>query len=274
MENTMIPKVIHYCWFGGKPLPESAKKCIASWEKYCPGYEIKRWDESNYDVSSCRYAKEAYAAKKWAFVSDYARFDILFSHGGVYFDTDVELIAPIEDILARGAFLGVEQNTEKLTLIAPGLGMAAPAGLSIYGQILEGYRSRSFFREDGEIDQMTVVKYTTDILLQRGLQELSVPQQVADIWIYPWDYFCPMMYQTGKLSLTSNTRSIHHYDASWLSKEERCARRVGLRTGQIFGPVTGMKLERLYSLPFRIKRKIKHKGVWGAICFAVNKLRN
>ena len=96
----MIQKVIHYCWFGGKPIDKLGEKCIASWKKYCPDYEIKRWDESNYNLEACDYVKEAYQAKKWAFVSDYVRFDILYHYGGLYFDTDVELIKPIDDIVS------------------------------------------------------------------------------------------------------------------------------------------------------------------------------
>ena len=116
----MIPKIIHYCWFGGNPLPASALKCIESWRKYCPDYEIKEWNESNYDVNKIRYSSQAYQAKKYAFVSDYARFDILYQWGGLYFDTDVEVIRPIDDILAKGAFLGLETSET----VNPGLGMA------------------------------------------------------------------------------------------------------------------------------------------------------
>lgn len=105
----MIPKIIHYCWFGGNPLPELAKKCIKSWEKYFPDYEIKEWNESNFDFNSCNYVKEAYEARKWAFVSDYARFKILYEYGGIYFDTDVEVVNSMEDILKKGAFIGRER---------------------------------------------------------------------------------------------------------------------------------------------------------------------
>ena len=119
----MIQKVIHYCWFGGKPIDKLGEKCIASWKKYCPDYEIKRWDESNYNLEACDYVKEAYQAKKWAFVSDYVRFDILYHYGGLYFDTDVELIKPIDDIVSKGPFMGCESHQKKST-VAPGLGLA------------------------------------------------------------------------------------------------------------------------------------------------------
>ena len=141
----MIPKIIHYCWFGGKPLPKLAKKCIASWKKFCPDYEIKEWNESNFDLNSCTYVKEAYDSKKYAFVSDYARFWILHRYGGVYFDTDVELLKSIDDILADGAFMGVEnfvaeQNKAKIS-INPGLGIAAEPGMLIYQEILDFYHN-------------------------------------------------------------------------------------------------------------------------------------
>ena len=125
---TDIPKIIHYCWFGGKPLPKSAIKCINSWKKFFPDYEIKEWNESNFDVNMIPYTKEAYAAKKYAFVSDFARFWVPHEYGGIYFDTDVEVIRPMDDIIARGAYLGMENRTA----INPGLGMAAPAGHPFY----------------------------------------------------------------------------------------------------------------------------------------------
>ena len=139
----MIPKVIHYCWFGGNELPESAKKCIDSWRKFFPDYEIKEWNESNYDVRKNIYISQAYDAGKYAFVSDYARFDVLYQFGGIYFDTDVEVIKSFEDILTQGSFMGCEIDGETHTeekdksirenkCVNPGVGMAASAGLSIY----------------------------------------------------------------------------------------------------------------------------------------------
>lgn len=121
---TAIPKIIHYCWFGGKPLPKSAIKCINSWKKLFPDYEIREWNESNFDVNMIPYTKEAYVAKKYAFVSDFARFWILHEYGGIYFDTDVEVIRPMTDILLKGAYFGMENYSS----INPGLGMAAPIG--------------------------------------------------------------------------------------------------------------------------------------------------
>ena len=131
----MIPKIIHYCWFGRNPLPDSAKKCIESWRKFFPEYEIKEWNEDNFDVHLIPYVEEAYNAKKYAFVSDYARFWILYFYGGVYFDTDVEVIRPMDDILAKGGFMGVQHDY----FLNPGLGMASVAYHQIYKFILYYY---------------------------------------------------------------------------------------------------------------------------------------
>lgn len=213
----MIPKIIHYCWFGGKPLPKLAQKCIASWKKFLPNYEIKRWDESNFDLNACAYVQEAYQAKKWAFVSDYARFAILYKYGGLYFDTDVEIIKPLDDLLARGGFMGLEQDGPK-AIVAPGLGLAATHGLDLYREILDIYHMRHFLNSDGSLNTTTVVTYTTEILRKHGLQDKPGIQQVAGITIYPKEYFCPKDYVTGKLTVTPNTVAIHHYTASWFSK--------------------------------------------------------
>ena len=165
----MIPKVIHYCWFGGNEMSELEKKCIESWKTQCPDYEIIRWDETNYDVTKNLYMQQAYAAKKWAFVSDYARLDILYQHGGIYLDTDVELL-----------------------------------------QSLNTLRSHS----DGSLNTAPCVKYQTRLLKEKGFIDENRLQQVESMTIYPTEYFCPMHYETGALTLTERTVSIHHYEST------------------------------------------------------------
>ena len=127
----MIPKVIHYCWFGGKPLPELARRCLASWQKFLPDYTIKQWNEQNYDVTQVPFVKDAYEAGNYSYVSDYVRFDVLYREGGIYFDTDVEVVAPIDDIMARGPWVGKEQDggDGEPLIVASGLGMAAEPGM-------------------------------------------------------------------------------------------------------------------------------------------------
>lgn len=217
----MIPKVIHYCWFGGNPLPADAKKCIESWKKFFPEYEIKRWDENNFDVNCCDYVKEAYAAKKWAFVSDYARFWILYYNGGLYFDTDVEVIKDMSNIIEQGAFMGCETNDK----CAPGLGLGANPGLGLYQEILDYYNGIHFNSQGAAIE--TVVDHTTKMLKKHGWsgngQEI---EEVARIKIYPPEYFCPMNYKTGKLNITTNTYSVHWYTASWQSSYSKLKTRL------------------------------------------------
>lgn len=215
-----IPKVIHYCWFGKKPLPELAIKCIKSWKDYLPDYEIKRWDESNFDIRSIPYISQAYDAKKYAFVSDYARFWILYNYGGLYFDTDVEVINNMDAIIQSGSFIGCEGEYNSAISktasgwnlgVNPGLGLGAPCKLPIFKEILDLYQKLTF----SSTHLTTVVTYVTNILCNHGLKNLPDIQEIEGLRIYPKDYFCPKDYESGEIILTQNTVSIHHYDASW-----------------------------------------------------------
>ncbi len=235
----MIPKVIHYCWFGRNPLPSLAKKCIASWMKFLPDYEIKEWNEDNFDVNMIPYTKEAYSAKKYAFVSDYARFWILYNYGGLYFDTDVEIIKPIYDIIARGPFMGCEKDADinKATglTVAPGLGLGVNPGLGLYNEMLDIYKNLSFYNLDGSLNLKTVVEYTTTALLNHGLKNTNEIQTVAGVYIYPREYFCPIDLSTGRLIKTPNTYTIHHYAASWESKESILRGKIYRLIRRLFG---------------------------------------
>lgn len=220
MEN-VIPKVIHYCWFGRNPLPKSAKKCIASWKKFFPDYEIKEWNEDNFDVNIIPYTHDAYEAKKYAFVSDYARFWILYHYGGLYFDTDVEVIRPMDDLIEKGAFMGWETTGENAS-INPGLGLCAPKELQIYGEILENYKSQmQFYQEDGTRSAYTMIPMVSELLEKYGLTRDGSEQEVQSITIYPIDYFNPYNYLIGELNLTSNSRSIHWYSMSWYTWKQK-----------------------------------------------------
>ena len=181
----MIPKVIHYCWFGRNPLPSLAIKCIESWRKYLPDYEKKEWNEDNFDVNIIPYTQEAYQVGKYAFVSDYARFWILYKYGGLYFDTDVEVIKPMDDIIARGPFMGCEKDVSDTSVasVAPGLGLGVNPGLGVYKEILEMYSKLSFVNKDGTYNQKTIVQYTTEILCEYGLKEGNEIQECAGVWI-------------------------------------------------------------------------------------------
>lgn len=227
-----IPKVIHYCWFGRKPLPSKAVKCINSWKKLCPDYEIIQWNEDNFDFSSCDYSREAYEVGKYAFVSDYARFKILNSYGGIYFDTDVELIKPIDSILRQGPFMACEQNGEDGIAVAPGLGMASVKDSRLLRDLMNEYLTRKFIRDDGTYNQITIVEYTTELLKRHGLRDVPGIQFVGEYAIYPKDYFAPKDPITGKIRITDNTVSIHHYDSSWYTPYQKFADRMSHILGQ------------------------------------------
>ena len=155
-----IPKIIHYCWFGGNPLPELAIKCIESWKKYLPDYEIIKWDESNYDVTKCKYIEEAYKNKKWAFVTDYARLDIIYNYGGLYFDTDVEVIKSFDDLLNNQLFMGFESKD----YVATGLCIGAIKNNEFIRKNMEEYHKLNFYKENGEFNLVPCPIITTNLL--------------------------------------------------------------------------------------------------------------
>lgn len=214
----MIPKTIHYCWFGHGPLPELAQKCIASWRKYLPDYEIKEWNENNFDVNILPYTADAYAAKKYAFVSDYARFWVLYHYGGVYFDTDVEVIRSMDDVLEKGPFMGLEVIDPK-PLVAPGLGLAAVQGMELYEAILSKFELMTFGAPDGTINPYTMIPMVTERLLSRGLRGDGAIEHIDGVDVYPPEWFNPFDDATGQLVKTSNTHTIHWYAKSWMKAE-------------------------------------------------------
>jgi hypothetical protein len=221
-----IPKVIHYCWFGGNPLPDLAEKCIASWKKFLPDYEIKEWNEQNFDVYKVPYTAEAYRLKQYAYVSDYARFWILYHYGGIYFDTDVEVIRPMEDILARGAFMGFQcqegtPDDNPNGNAAPGLGMAAPKGHPFFQQLVDFYNHDHFVRWNGKTTG--TVPFRTTRFLDYEHKEVADDGvvSVSGLLIYPTEYFCPYDYFRKEMNITENTRTIHHYMASWVVRQNR-----------------------------------------------------
>lgn len=216
-----IPKVIHYCWFGGNPLPNLAIKCIESWKRFFPDYEIIEWNESNFDITINKYVHDAYLNKKYAFVSDYARFWILFHYGGIYFDTDVEVIRDFSPILSAGGFMGVEDHS--YSKIAPGLGVGAYPKNPLINDIMHLYDNLEFVYQDGSLNLKTVVSYTTEEFEKYGFKSgINEPMQViAGFFIYKMDFFCPLDYNTNELNITSNTFSIHHYLASWHSNKQK-----------------------------------------------------
>lgn len=217
----MIPKIIHYCWFGGNPLPELAQKCIASWKKYCPDFEIIEWNESNFNIYECNYSKEAYEEKKWAFVTDYVRLKVLYEFGGIYMDTDVEVIKPLDSLLNYQAVSGFESETS----IPTGL-IASEKANNMIGEFLAEYTDIHFRKPDGKLDLTTNVFRITKTCYKYGLIPNNCLQVVNDFTFLPKDYLCPKNSKTGETVITENTITIHHFDGSWLSDEEREIKKV------------------------------------------------
>lgn len=209
----MIPKIIHYCWFGRGKLPTLAKNCIASWEKYCPDYEIIQWNEDNFDVYATAYARFCYEQKKYAFLSDYVRLAVVKEHGGIYFDTDVEVICSFDELLKCSAFFGFENNT----YIATGLGFGAEPGHPAVAAMLEQY-DNLLKREDSGFDLTSCPALNTAALLPFGLKQDGTRQMVCGAEILPVEYMNPYDDPTGRLYQTENTLSIHWYSKSWMSK--------------------------------------------------------
>lgn len=228
----MIPKTIHYCWFGGGQKSELIEGCIASWRKYCPDCEIIEWNESNYDVTKNLYMYQAYQAKRWGFVADYARLDIIYEYGGVYLDTDVELIKPIDDLFCGDGFVGLElaPKTDKdCILVNTGEGFGAKPKDTIVEAMRDAYESERFLLPDGSLNLTTCTYYNTQVFKQYGLKQENRLQQLEGITIYPVEFFSPMDWQSRKCTITNNTYSIHHYNLSWLSDEEKRNRRIKRR---------------------------------------------
>lgn len=212
----MIPKVINYCWFGRGEKSDVIKFCIDSWKKFCPDFQIVEWNEDNFDFSICKYAKEAYEEKKWAFVADYARIKIMLDYGGIYMDTDVELIKNIDALLKNDAFMGFEEGLG----INSGLIMGSIPNHEFIKIQEELYRVYSFKTNKG-YNTKTCVEYTTELLMSFGLIKENKIQTVKGVTIYPIDFFCPLNMKTGELKITENTYSIHKYEGSWASDEIR-----------------------------------------------------
>lgn len=210
----MIPKIIHYCWFGGNPLPPLGEKCLESWKKHCPDYTILRWDESNFDLSACPvYVQQAYEAKKWAFVTDYVRLKVVYDQGGIYLDTDVELKKSLDDLLEHQAYFGFENQK----FVNTGLGFGARQGADILAELMADYRDISFRREDGSLDLMPCPERNTTVFLRHGLRPDGSRQLLpGGILVLPVEYLCPFSDHSGRMTITDNTVSVHWYGSSWI----------------------------------------------------------
>lgn len=218
LPNETIPRQIHYCWFGGAEIPELNKRCIDSWRKMCPDYEIFLWNEDNYDVNKNIYMKQAYEHGKWSFVTDYARMDILYNHGGIYFDTDVELIRNIDHLLYQKGFVGVDSTKR----ISSGLGMGAVKGNVVFREILDKYENIQF-----DINNMVPCPEIEKSVYEKlGFVKDGSYQVFENMTVYPEKVLSGKCDITGRILTTSDTVAIHHFDGSWNDEKKRNRRMV------------------------------------------------
>ncbi len=212
-----IPKKIHYCWFGHNPIPDHLQKYMDSWKKFCPDYEIIRWDESNYDIKKNRYMREAYQCKKWGFVPDYARLDIIYQEGGIYLDTDVELIASLNKLLNDEMFCGFASGR----LINFGLGFGAMKGNGLIKELRDIYDKYSFIDSSGR-ENLTACSWYEHPIFEKYQFEINGRyQKKKGVVIYPPEVLSPLGASMTATNFTSNTVSIHHSELSWITMQEK-----------------------------------------------------
>ena len=224
----MIPKTIHYCWFGKGEMSEQAKKCMASWHEHMPDFEYKLWNEDNFDVSQNAYAKEAYEARKYAFVSDYVRLWALEREGGIYFDTDVEVFKPFDNLLENKAFAGFEGSKHNPVGTCV---MASEAHGDWVSEQLEAYRERHFLKADGSFDMTTNVQFISARMAEQGFRQNGLEQDYKDLHVFPVEYFSPRR-TTGEYIKTENTYCDHLGMGSWEDEENNWKTRVAKLVGQ------------------------------------------
>lgn len=216
-EVPLIPKKIHYFWFGGNPIPDRYQRWMESWHRLCPDYEIIQWNEKNYDITKNDYMRQAYENKKWGFVPDYARIDVVYTHGGIYLDTDVELIQNLDDLLYQKGFAGFEAGN----IVTFGSGFGAVKGLEILKEMMQDYENQQFVKEDGSLNLVPSPFYQTKVLEANGLIRNGEYQVVKDMTIYPEKLLCGKCMATMRVRTTPYTHAIHHYDGSWAKEEDR-----------------------------------------------------
>lgn len=224
----MIPKKIHYCWFGGKPLPSAVKQCIATWEKYCPDFEITQWNESNFDINCHPFVRRAYEVKAWAFVSDYARLKVVYDNGGIYFDTDVELLKSVESLIYNECYIGVQQYGHQCTT---GLGFGASKFNPIVLEMMKQYDGLVYQEENKA--KLACPYLNAKVFTDLGYTYSTEVQKVPGATIFPPRFFDPLAPGDNLENLLCDeTISIHHYSASWTSKTTRAKRSIIRLIGQ------------------------------------------
>jgi len=212
----MIPKIIHYCWFGGQEMPKNEASYVEGWKKLLPDYHFMLWNENNFDINTVKFTQQVASVKKWGFVNDYIKAFAIYNYGGIHLDTDVEIIKPFDDLLEKNiCFSGFEDKT----WIAPGLIFAGEKGCLVAKEIMRYYSNYNFINKDGSLNMIPSPQILSKILLKYGLKQNNTYQELGIFTAYPTEYFCPKSFITGQIVNTENTYSIHHYSASWVSEE-------------------------------------------------------
>lgn len=215
----MIPKIIHYVWFGSNPFPPKIQKCIDSWKKYLPDYEFKLWNEETFDVNSCQFAKEAFELKKWAFVSDYARIEAIYKYGGWYLDTDIEILKPIAPLEVHRVVLGTDEDGAITAMY--GTEPRHP----YWKKVLDYYRTMSFVKPDGSLNMAVVNEHLQEVLAEYGYVHKNKYQELKEgIILYPDDYFHVVSLERGTKHQTENSYAIHWQTMTWTSKTSHFVR--------------------------------------------------
>lgn len=255
-----IPKIIHYCWLSEEEYPELIKKCIHSWQEKLPDYEIKLWNTDNFDVNICRYTKEAFQVKKYAFVSDYVRLYALYHEGGIYLDSDIEVLSTFDDLLSDIAFSGFQNNHCVAAWI-----FGSEKGNPLFKEFLEYYSDRPFILADGTYDLTPNPLPITEICKKHGLILNGKEQLLNGIRIYPVDFFNPYNRANGKVYITDNTYCIHYYNGAWISEEkkeimrkrEKISRKYGKYVGYLYYGISVLRTEKFRQFWNEFKIMIK-----------------
>ena len=232
----MIPKIIHFCWLSEEPYPELVSKCLDSWKRVLPDYEIKVWNTENFDVNSLTYTKEAFSVKKYAFVSDYIRLYALYNEGGIYLDSDIEVLKSLNDLLDRKAFTGFEK-VHNCTVAAWIFGTERKN--PIFKEFLDYYNDRHFILPDGSYDMTPNPVFITEICKKKGLVTDNSLQKIEGLTVFPSDYFCPYNPTTDELNITDNTYCIHYFNGAWLSDEQKALKKKKLEIIRKYGRTAG-----------------------------------
>ncbi|MCD2502358.1 glycosyl transferase [Clostridium sp. NSJ-145] len=248
-----IPKIIHYCWFGRGEKNELFYKCLESWKLYCPDYEIIEWNEDNYNIKN-QYVKDAYKEKKWAFVTDYVRLDVVYNNGGIYLDTDVELVKPLDSLINLHAYFGVESQDLNVNT---GLGFGAEKHSSIVKDLRDIYENISFYKGNGELNLTPCTYYSTNYFEKIGYKKNNETQMVQNVKIFSSEILSPYNYKNASMTNSENTISIHWYDASWNDEDNKKIHKVEVKIRNNFPNIIGDVFCFIYRKSYRVIKAIQ-----------------